>query len=99
MRNIYLLIISFILLTGCAQNLALLGPVISVAKTGGIHQAVIGGTINHGVKSETGKDISEHVMNLIDKETKDQNCKSLNSNSLQEVFFENSEDIECKSIQ
>jgi len=99
MRNIYLLIISFILLTGCAQNLALLGPVISVAKTGGIHQAVIGGTINHGVKSETGKDISEHVMNLMDKETKDQNCKSLNSNSLQEVFFENSEDIECKSIQ
>ena len=99
MRKIYFLIISFILLTGCAQNLALLGPVISVAKTGGIHQAVIGGTINHGIKSETGKDVSEHVMNLMDQETKDQNCKSLNSNSLQEVFFENSEDIECKSIQ
>jgi hypothetical protein len=99
MRKIYFLIISFILLTGCAQNLALLGPVISVAKTGGIHQAVIGGTINHGIKSETGKDVSEHVMNLIDKETKEQNCKSVNSNSLQEIFFENSEDIECKSIQ
>jgi hypothetical protein len=99
MRKIYFLIISFILLTGCAQNLALLGPFISVAKTGGIHQAVIGGTINHSIKSETGKDVSEHVMNLIDKETKDQNCKSVNSNSLQEVFFENSEDIECKSIQ
>ena len=99
MRKIYFLIISFILLTGCAQNLALLGPVISVAKTGGIHQAVIGGTINHGIKSETGKDVSEHVMNLIDKETKDQNCKNVNSNSLQEVFFENSENIECKSIQ
>ena len=99
MRTIYFLIISFILLTGCAQNLALLGPVISVAKTGGIHQAVIGGTINHGIKSETGKDVSEHVMNLMDKETKDQNCKSINRNSLQEVFFENSEDIECKSIQ
>jgi hypothetical protein len=99
MRKIYFLIISFLLLTGCAQNLALLGPVISVAKTGGIHQAVIGGTINHGIKSETGKDVSEHVMNLIDKETKDQNCKSVTSNSLQEVFFENSEDIECKSIQ
>ena len=99
MRKIYFLIISFILLTGCAQNLALLGPVISVAKTGGIHQAVIGGTINHGIKSETGKDVSEHVMNLIDKETKEQNCKSVNSNSLQEIFFENSKDIECKSIQ
>ena len=99
MNKVYFIIISFILLTGCAQNLALLGPIISVAKTGGIHQAVIGGTINHGIKSETGKDVSEHVMNLMDKETKDQNCKSVNSNSLQEVFFENSEDIECKSIQ
>ena len=99
MSKVYFIIISFILLTGCAQNLALLGPVISVAKTGGIHQAVIGGTINHGIKSETGKDVSEHVMNLMDKETKDQKCKSVNSNSLQEVFFENSEDIECKSIQ
>ena len=66
MRTIYFLMISFILLTGCAQNLALLGPVISVAKTGGIHQAVIGGSINHSIKNETGKDVSEHVMNLID---------------------------------
>ena len=99
MSKVYFIIISFILLTGCAQNLALLGPIISVAKTGGIHQAVIGGTINHGIKSETGKDVSEHAMNLMDKETKEQNCKSVNSNSLQEVFFENSEDIQCKSIQ
>ena len=99
MRNIYFLIISLILLTGCAQNLALLGPVISVAKTGGIHQAMIGGTINHGIKSETGKDVGEHVMNLMDKETKDQECESVHSNFLQKVFFKKSEDIECKSIQ
>ena len=99
MRKIYFLIISFVLLTGCAQNFALLGPVISVAKTGGIHQAVIGGTINHGIKSETGKDVSKHVMNLMDKGNENPECKNIYSNSLQEVFFENSEDIECKSIQ
>ena len=99
MRTIYFLIISFILLTGCAQNLALLGPAVSVAKTGGIHHAMIGGTINHSIKNETGKDVSEHVMNLMDKETENLECKSVHSNSLQEVFFENSEDIECKSIQ
>ena len=99
MKNIYFLTISFILFTGCAQNLALLGPAISVAKTGGIHQAMIGGTINHGIKSETGKDVGEHVMNLMDKETKDQECESVHSNFLQKVFFKKSEDIECKSIQ
>ena len=48
---------------------------------------------------ETGKDVSEHVMNLMDNKTIDQECKSIHSNSLQEVFFENSDNIECKSIQ
>ena len=99
MKNIFFILFTLIFLTGCAQNLALLGPAISVAKTGGIHQAMIGGTINHGIKNETGKDVSEHVMNLIDIEIENQECKSVHSNSLQEVFFENSEDIECKSIQ
>ena len=60
---------------------------------------MIGGTINHGIKSETGKDVSEHVINLMDKETKDQECESAQSNFLQKVFFEKSEDIACKSIQ
>ena len=99
MRKIYFLLTSLLLITGCAQNLALLGPAVSIATTGGIQHAVVGGTINHGIKKETGKDVSEHVMNLMDKETKDQKCKSVNSNSLQKVFFENSEDIQCKSIQ
>ena len=35
----------------------------------------------------------------MDKETENLECKSVHSNSLQEVFFENSEDIEFKSIQ
>ena len=99
MKKAYFLFFCLMFLTGCAQNLALLGPVISVAKTGGIHQAMIGGTINHGIKSETGKDVSEHVINLMDKETKDQECESAQSNFLQKVFFEKSEDIACKSIQ
>ena len=99
MRKIQFLLMSFILITGCAQNLALLGPVVSIATTGGIQHAVVGGTINHGIKKETGKDVSEHVMNLMDNKTIDQECKSIYSNSLQEVFFENSDNIECKSIQ
>ena len=99
MRKIYFLLTSFLLITGCAQNLALLGPAVSIATTGGIQHAVVGGTINHGIKKETGKDVSEHVMNLMDNKTIDQECKSIHSNSLQEVFFENSDNIECKSIQ
>ena len=40
MRKIYFLLISFMLLTGCAQNLALLGPAVSIATTGGVQQII-----------------------------------------------------------
>ena len=59
MRKIYFLLTSFLLITGCAQNLALLGPAVSIATTGGIQHAVVGGTINHGIKKETGKDSND----------------------------------------
>ena len=65
MKKIYFLLFYFMLLTGCAQNLALLGPAFSIVKTGSIQQALIGETINQGIKSETGKDVSEHAMSLL----------------------------------
>ena len=50
MKNIFFILFTFIFLTGCAQNLALLGPAFSVVKTGGIQHAIVGETINYGVK-------------------------------------------------
>ena len=97
-KNLFILI-SFILLTGCAQNLVLLGPAISVATTGGIQQALVGGTINQGIKNETGKDVSEHVINYLDKTTEDQECNNTHSNPLQEIFFKISSNVDCKKIQ
>ena len=97
-KNLFILI-SFILLTGCAQNLALLGPAISVATTGGIQQALVGGTINLGIKNETGKDVSEHVITYLDKTTEDQECNKTHSNSLEKIFFNKSENAGCKKIQ
>ncbi len=99
MKNIYFLLFSFILLTGCAQNLALLGPAISVVKTGGIQHAIVGETINHGVKNKTGKNVSEHAMSLLSNQVETQECNSTFSNSLQKIFFNKSEDPDCKKIQ
>ena len=60
MKNIFFILFALIFLTGCAQNLVLLGPTYSVVKTGGIQHAIVAETINYGVKSNTGKNISEH---------------------------------------
>tara|TARA_B100001057_G_C22449366_1_gene794445 strand:+ start:110 stop:424 length:315 start_codon:yes stop_codon:yes gene_type:complete len=104
MKKIYFILLSFIFLTGCAQNLALLGPAFSVVKTGGIQQALVGETINHGVKNKTGKNISEHAISLLTDETKSdeagiQECDNTYSNNIQKLFFVKSEASDCKRIQ
>ena len=99
MKKIFLLLISYLLLTGCAQNVALLGPAFTIVKTGSIHQAFVGETINQGIKKETGKNVSEHVMQFLDKDIKNQECEDNSSNNLQKIFFNTIEDTDCKKIQ
>ena len=99
MKNIFFIFITLIFLTGCAQNLALLGPAFSVVKTGGIQHAIVGETINYGVKNKTGKNVSEHAMSLFPDEVEVVDCDNTYSNGLQKIFFEKSEDPDCKEIQ
>ena len=99
MKKIYFILICFIFLTGCAQNLALLGPAFTVVKTGSIQQAFVGESINQGIKKETGKNVGEHVMQFLDKDIKDQECKNNNGVILQEIFFNAFDETDCKKIQ
>ena len=68
MKKIYFILISFIFLTGCVQSVALLGPAFTIVKTGSIQQALVGESINQGIKKGTGKNVSEHVMQILDKD-------------------------------
>ena len=99
MKNLFLLFISFLFLTGCTQSVALLGPAYTVVKTGSIQQALIGESINQGIKSETGKDVSEHAMSLLSDEVEIQECDNTYSNNLQKLFFVKSKASDCKKIQ
>ena len=49
-------IIAIILLSGCAQNAALLGPAITIGTTGNVMQAGIQYGTNQAIKQETGKE-------------------------------------------
>lgn len=102
MKNIFFILFALIFLTGCAQNLALLGPAFSVVKTGGIQHALVSETIKYGVENKTGKKVSEHAMGLFSDEFKIieiQDCDNTYSNDLQKIFFVKSEDSDCKEIQ
>ena len=77
MKKIYFILISFIFLTGCVQSVALLGPAFTIVKTGSIQQALVGESINQGIKKETGKNVGEHVKQFFDKDIKIKSVKIL----------------------
>ena len=99
MKNIFFILFTLLFLTGSAQNLALLGPAYSVVKTGGVQHAIVGETINYGVKNKTGKDVSEHAMSLLPDEYEILECDNTYSNGLQKIFFDKPEDLDCKEIR
>ena len=99
MKKIYFILISFIFLTGCVQSVALLGPAFTIVKTGSIQQALVGESINQGIKKETGKNVSEHVMQILDKDIKDQECKNTDGNTLKEISFNSLDKTDCKKTQ
>ena len=62
MKKIISLMLTLILLTGCAESLALLGPASTSATGGNIAQTVMSSSISYGVKKKTGKSPMEHAM-------------------------------------
>jgi len=83
-------------LTSCAQNVAILGPTLSYVSTGSVGQAIMSGVINTGVKHETGKDVSEHVVQSLDKPL---DCTLANSNELDAVFFNDYGNFDCHLVE
>ena len=64
MKNI-LLLLCFVMLTGCFQSMALLGPVIGGASTGKIYQAGLSYGTNMIMLQTTGKTTSEHMLDIL----------------------------------
>ena len=97
MIRVLLIFFSFIFLTGCIQSAAMLGPVISVATTGGVQKAIISQGVNHGIKRSSGKSITEHAFSSLNKNVK--NCEKTHSASLNKIFFETLDEIDCQKIK
>jgi hypothetical protein len=97
MKKIVLVFFVFTFLTGCIQGSVMLGSAISVASSGGIQQIVISQGINHGIKKKTGKSISEHAHSSLNEEVK--NCETIHSATLNQIFFQTLDEIDCEVSQ
>ena len=64
-----------VLLSGCIQSTALLGPSLTVATTGNIPQAGLQYIANETIKKETGKDALMHVKEVVEEENRNRKFK------------------------
>ena len=79
MRKIFVLLTTMLLLNGCAESVALLGPSVSGAGNGKMLQSSFNSVISYGVKKQTGKAPLEHVKAYAEKinpEQKKEPCLS-----------------------
>ena len=60
-----LLLLCFVMLTGCFQSIALLGPVITGASTGKMYQAGLSYGTNVIMLQATGKTTTEHMFDIL----------------------------------
>ena len=83
MKKILLILVCFILLSGCVQSLALLGPAITGASTGKIYQAGLSYGTNMAVKQTTGKTPSEHASSYFENKQEEKKIREEMSSYLQ----------------
>ena len=62
MKKIFSLLVALLLLSGCAESIALLGPASTSVTGGNIAQSTFSSAMSYGVKKQTGKSPMEHAM-------------------------------------
>ena len=61
------LVFTLILLTGCAESIALIGPASTSVTGGNIAQSLVSSSVSYGIKKQTGKSPMEHVVAYAEK--------------------------------
>ena len=77
MKKILIVIPLLIILNGCANPMAFLGPASSVAGGGNVAQSAMSSVVSYGVKKQTGMTPSEHAVAYVQKhnpEKKKEKC-------------------------
>ncbi len=67
MRKIFLNFALLIILNGCAESMALLGPASTAVGGGNIMQSSFSAAVSYGVEKKTGKSPVEHAIEFAEK--------------------------------
>ena len=85
-----------IILSGCAQSTAMIGPALTLASSGKVSQASLTYFTNKAVENETGMNTLQYVADkTIDPKIRE--CEIVHSAEINQIFFETLDEIDCKS--
>ena len=84
--KIFFIFLSLIILSGCLQTTALLGPSMTIATTGNVLQAGLQYGANTAIKNETGKDTFEYIQDAVENQSKINKFKRKFSNLVEKKF-------------
>ena len=103
-KNIFFVTI-FIILNGCAQYSSIVGPTYTLAKSGSIVSTGASAATAYGFKKTTGQSLGEYMNSLVRKNYKINSfmnekenireCQTLHTSTLNEIFFETLDEIDC----
>ena len=89
LKKIYFSVLISVFLSGCIQSTALLGPSVTIAKTGNIMQAGLQYGANKAIKNETGKDAITHLKDAVnekqDRQTLEKKMINFAKNTIDKV--------------
>ena len=75
MRKILIILLSFTLLSACAQSTVLIGPAITIGNTGNVIQAGFSYGSNMAVKRATGKTPEEYVTSYVEEKRQEKKIR------------------------
>ena len=105
MKKSILLIITLVFLNACAEYTALVGPSLTMAKSGSVVQTGTAYATSYGIKKATGQSPGEYIQTLVRKNYKIDSflarkenlreCQTIHTSSLNEIFFDTLDEIDC----
>ena len=92
-NKLLICILMGVILSGCAQSTAMLGPAITLASSGNVSQAGLTFFTNKAVEKETGMDTVTFVSNKIDEQNSKTKLKREFKNMVEINFLKTREKL------
>ena len=85
LKKIIISLFCFCFLTGCAQNVALLGPAYTLANTGNVYHAGLTYGSNAAITKITGKSTSQNIKEILTPKQEDTEFQKLVKRNIEET--------------